>query len=51
MSWKVLITARTLNVDAVGRRALELLQQAGCELIHPPKYGLTWYASCGSCFN
>ena len=39
MSWKILITARTLNVDAVGRRALELLQQAGCELIHPPKYG------------
>ena len=39
MSWKVLITARTLNVDAVGRRALELLREAGCELIHPPKYG------------
>ncbi len=39
MSWKVLITARTLNVDAVGRRALELLRDAGCELIHPPKYG------------
>ncbi len=39
MSWKVLITARTLNVDAVGRRALELLTQAGCQLIHPPKYG------------
>ena len=39
MSWKVLITARTLNVDAVGRRALDLLRGAGCELIHPPKYG------------
>ena len=39
MSWKVLVTARTLNVDAVGRRALELLRDAGCELIHPPKYG------------
>src|SRR4030095_9325112 len=39
MSWKVLITARTLNVESVGRRALELLKSAGCELIHPPKYG------------
>jgi len=39
MSWKVLITARTLNVDAVGRRALELLRDAGCELVHPPKFG------------
>jgi phosphoglycerate dehydrogenase-like enzyme len=39
MSWKVLITARTLNVEAVGKRALELLRDAGCELIHPPKYG------------
>ncbi len=39
MSWKVLITARTLNVESVGRRALELLQRAGCELVHPPKYG------------
>ena len=39
MSWKVLITARTLNVDSVGRRALELLREAGCELIQPPKYG------------
>ena len=39
MSWKVLITARTLNVESVGRRALELLKGAGCELIHPPKFG------------
>jgi phosphoglycerate dehydrogenase-like enzyme len=39
VSWKVLITARTLNVDAVGGRALTLLREAGCELIHPPKYG------------
>jgi len=39
MSWKVLISARTLNVDAVGRRAIELLREAGCELIQPPKYG------------
>jgi len=39
MSWKILITARTLNVEAVGRRALELLRGAGCELIHPPKHG------------
>ena len=39
MSWKVLITARTLNIESVGRRALELLANAGCELIHPPKCG------------
>ena len=39
MSWKVLLTARTLNVEAVGRAALDLLRGAGCELIHPPKYG------------
>lgn len=39
MSWKVLITARTLNVEAVGRRALDLLQSAGCQLVHPPKAG------------
>ncbi len=39
MSWNVLITARTLNVEAVGRRALESLRGAGCELIHPPKFG------------
>ena len=39
MSWKVLITARTLNVEAVGGRALKLLREAGCDLIHPPKYG------------
>jgi len=39
MSWKVLITARTLNVEAVGQRALNLLGEAGLELIHPPKAG------------
>lgn len=39
MSWKVLITARTLNVEAVGRRALELLEAAGCKVVHAPKYG------------
>jgi phosphoglycerate dehydrogenase-like enzyme len=39
MSWKVLVTARTLNVEAVGARALELLRGAGCELIQPPKFG------------
>jgi phosphoglycerate dehydrogenase-like enzyme len=39
MSWNVILTARTLNVEAVGRRALELLRGAGCQLIHPPKYG------------
>src|SRR5262245_22190681 len=39
MSWKVLVTARTLNVEAVGARALDLLRGAGCELIQPPKFG------------
>jgi len=39
VSWKVLITARTLNVESVGARALALLREAGCELVHPPKYG------------
>jgi phosphoglycerate dehydrogenase-like enzyme len=37
MSWKVLITARTL--DEVGQSAVKLLRQAGCELVIPPKYG------------
>lgn len=39
MSWNVLITARTLNIEAVGKRALDLLGAAGCKLIHPPKAG------------
>lgn len=39
VSWKILITARTLNVESVGKRALELLRGAGCELVHPLKYG------------
>ena len=37
MSWKVLITARTLN--EVGGAATKLLREAGCELIVPPKFG------------
>jgi phosphoglycerate dehydrogenase-like enzyme len=37
MSWKVLITARTL--DEVGQQATALLKKAGCELVIPPKYG------------
>jgi phosphoglycerate dehydrogenase-like enzyme len=37
MSWKVLITARTLN--EVGASALKLLRDAGCELVIPPKFG------------
>ena len=37
VSWKILITARTL--DEVGKGAVELLRQAGCELVIPPKYG------------
>jgi len=37
MSWKVLITARTL--DVAGTEALRLLREAGVQLILPPKYG------------
>ncbi|MFM1768735.1 MAG: hypothetical protein RJA22_1264 [Verrucomicrobiota bacterium] len=37
MSWKVLLTARTLDVAGAG--ALELLRGAGCELVRPPKFG------------
>lgn len=37
MSWKVLITARTM--DEVGASALQLLTEAGCELVMPPKFG------------
>ena len=37
MSWKVLITARTL--DIAGTTALKLLRDAGCQIITPPKYG------------
>lgn len=37
MSWKVLITARTL--ETVGTQAVEILRQAGAELIMPPKFG------------
>jgi phosphoglycerate dehydrogenase-like enzyme len=37
MSWKVLITARTL--DEVGQGAVQLLRKAGCDLVIPPKYG------------
>ncbi len=39
MSWNVLITARTLNIEAVGKRALDLLGAAGLKLVHPPKAG------------
>ena len=37
MSWKVLITARTLN--EVGESAVKLLRGAGCELVIPPQFG------------
>ncbi|HVY70900.1 MAG TPA: phosphoglycerate dehydrogenase [Verrucomicrobiae bacterium] len=37
MSWKILITARTL--ETVGTRALELLREAKAELVNPPKFG------------
>jgi phosphoglycerate dehydrogenase-like enzyme len=37
MSWKVLITARVFNV--VGKAALELLRNHGCEVILPERFG------------
>jgi len=37
MSWKVLITARTLT--EVGTEALSILRKAGCELTIPPRFG------------
>src|SRR5690349_20138257 len=37
MSWKVLITARTLT--EVGQDAVALLRKAGCELTFPPRFG------------
>lgn len=37
MSWKVLITARTLT--EVGEEALALLRKAGCHLTIPPRFG------------
>ncbi|MEY2410042.1 MAG: hypothetical protein QOF48_2712 [Verrucomicrobiota bacterium] len=37
MSWKILITARTL--DVAGAEALRLLKSAGCQVITPPKFG------------
>src|SRR2546430_1084368 len=37
MSWKVLITARTMN--NVGASALQLLRDAGCDPVIPPKPG------------
>jgi phosphoglycerate dehydrogenase-like enzyme len=37
MGWTILITARTLN--EVGASALALLQEAGCQLKIPPRFG------------
>ncbi len=37
MAWKVLITARTIN--DVGQQAQQILKQADCELVIPPKLG------------
>lgn len=37
VSWKVLITARTLT--EVGKEAVALLRSAGCELTIPPRFG------------
>lgn len=37
MSWKVLITARTMNETGV--RACQLLREAGCQIVTPPKFG------------
>ena len=39
MSWKILITAHAPSIEPVGALALARLQSAGCEIIHPPKYG------------
>jgi phosphoglycerate dehydrogenase-like enzyme len=39
MSWKILVTAKALSIEPVGALALEKLGDAGCEIIHPPKYG------------
>jgi phosphoglycerate dehydrogenase-like enzyme len=39
MSWKILVTARTLNMESVGRPAIDLLRGDGCELIYPKKMG------------
>jgi phosphoglycerate dehydrogenase-like enzyme len=39
MSWKILITAKAPSIDEVGAQALGRLTEAGCEVIHPPKYG------------
>ena len=39
MSWKILITAKALSIEPVGALALARLQEAGCKLIHAPKYG------------
>src|SRR5215470_4170454 len=37
MSWKVLITARAM--EEVGRSAMALLREAGCEVTVPPRFG------------
>ena len=37
MSWKVLVTARTLN--EVGESALKALREAGCGVVIPPRFG------------
>lgn len=39
MSWKILVTAQAPSVEAVGGRALAGLRDAGCTVVHAPKYG------------
>lgn len=39
MSWRVLITAEALSIESVGALALSRLRDAGCEVMHAPKYG------------
>lgn len=39
MNWRVLLTAKAPSLDLVGAEALTRLREAGCEVIHPPKYG------------
>jgi phosphoglycerate dehydrogenase-like enzyme len=39
MPWKVLITAQALSIEPVGALALARLRDAGCKVVHAPKYG------------
>jgi hypothetical protein len=49
MSWRVLITARTL--DEAEAAALKLLEGSGCELIIPRNYALIGRKRSSRCRN